>query len=82
MLSSQELDIYGTSAQSEGPVCIIHGTEDGIVPLWCSEKYDSIYVNSTLHLVDGENHLMVSHLKETNRIILDFLKKLSDGVGE
>ena len=76
MLSSQEFDIYGTSAQFEGPVCIIHGTEDGIVPLWCSEKYDSTYANSTLHLIEGENHLMVSHLKETNRIILDFLKSL------
>lgn len=76
MLSSQELDIYGTSAQFEGPVCIIHGTEDGIVPLWCSEKYDSTYVNSTLHLIEGENHLMVSHLKETASIILDFLKSL------
>ncbi|MCQ2145830.1 MAG: alpha/beta hydrolase [Bacteroidales bacterium] len=74
MLSSQELDIYGTSAKFQGPVCIIHGTEDGTVQLWCSEKYDSTYVNSTLHLIEGENHLMISHLKETKAIITDFLK--------
>ena len=43
---------------------------------WCSEKYDSTYVNSKLHLIEGENHLMVSHFKETNRIILDFLGNL------
>ena len=43
---------------------------------WCSEKYDSTCTNSSLHLIEGENHLMVSHLKETNRIILDFLGNL------
>ena len=73
MLTTQELDIYGTSEQYQGPVCIIHGTKDGIVPLWCSQRYDSIYQHSSFHLLEGENHLMVSHLKETNQIIIDFL---------
>lgn len=73
MVSTQQLDIYGTSALYKGPVCIIHGTDDGIVPLWCSQRYDSIYDASTLHLIEGENHLMVSHLKETKAIITRFL---------
>lgn len=73
MLTTQQLDIYGTSEQYQGPVCIIHGTKDGIVPLWCSERYDSIYHHSTLHLIEGENHLMVNHLKETKQIISRFL---------
>lgn len=73
MTTTQQLDIYGVSEQYQGPVCIIHGSKDGIVPLWCSQRYDSIYQHSSFHLLEGENHLMVSHLKETNQIIIDFL---------
>lgn len=77
MVSTQLLDIYGVSEQYQGPVCIIHGTKDGIVPLWCSQRYDSIYHHSELHLIEGENHLMVSHLRQTKGIVLDFLKKVA-----
>lgn len=77
MLTTQELDIYGTSEQYQGPVCIIHGTKDGIVPLWCSQRYDSIYHHSTLHLIEGENHLMINHLTETKAIIFDFLTQIN-----
>lgn len=73
-LTTQQLDIYGTSEQYQGPVCIIHGTKDGIVPLWCSERYDSIYNHSVLHLIEGENHLMIKHLNRTKAIISDFLR--------
>lgn len=74
LTSSQLLDIYGTSAQYQGPVCLIHGTNDHIVPLWCSEKYDSIYQHSILHLIDGEVHTMHKKLGKTTRIITDFLR--------
>lgn len=73
LVTSQQLDIYGTTTNFQGPVCIIHGTKDGIVPLWCSEKYHETYANSSLHLIEGENHLMVSHLSETIGIIKEFL---------
>ena len=73
MLQTQELDIYGVSENFQGPVCIIHGSEDGIVPLWCSEKYDAIYGNSEMHIVEGENHLIIKKRKEVIGIILDFL---------
>ena len=74
LTSSQQLDIYGTSATYEGPVCIIHGTNDNIVPLWCSERYDSLYVDSRLHLIPGEAHTMHKHLQQTSEIITSFLK--------
>lgn len=75
MVSTQLLDIYGTSAHFQGPVCLIHGTRDGIVPLWCSQRYDSIYSRSVLHLIEGENHLMLSHLRQTKKIIAAFLQE-------
>lgn len=76
MLTTQQLDIYGVSSEFQGPVCIIHGTKDGIVPLWCSERYDSIYHHSEMHLIEGENHLMIKRLRETKDIIVPFLLNL------
>lgn len=58
-----------------GPVCIIHGSNDGTVPLWCSEKYDAIYANSEMHIVEGENHLIIRKRPEVIAIILDFLRR-------
>lgn len=75
LTSTQKLDIYGTSAHYQGPVCILHGTRDRIVPLWCSRKYDSIYRRSTLHLIEGETHTMHKKLKQTTRILGEFMGK-------
>lgn len=75
MLTSQQLDIYGTSAHYQGPVCLIHGTEDHIVPLWCSEKYHEVYSNSQLHLIKGEAHTMHKHLDQTVEVICRFFKQ-------
>lgn len=76
MLQTQELDIYGVSANFQGRVCIIHGSKDGTVPMWCSEKYMDIYSNSEMHVVEGENHLIIKKRREVISIILDFLKTL------
>ena len=76
LLQTQDLDIYGVSEKYQGPVCIIHGSEDGIVPLWCSEKYDAIYGSSEMHIVEGENHLIIKKRKEVIGIILDFLSNI------
>ena len=76
LLQTQQLDIYGVSAGYKGPVCIIHGSADGIVPLWCSQRYNEIYAGSRLHIVEGENHLIIKKRREVIRIILDFLSDL------
>lgn len=77
---TQELDIYGISGKYNGPVCIIHGSKDGIVPLWCSKKYDSVYSDSEMHIVEGENHLIIKKRKEVIRIILNFLQHTSSHI--
>lgn len=43
ILSTQELDIYGTAKAYTGPVRLIHGNRDTIVPLSCSEKFVESY---------------------------------------
>jgi hypothetical protein len=70
------LDIYGTAANYQGPACIIHGAQDGIVPLWCCEKYHEIYNNSQLHVVKGENHLFIKKGRKVASMVVQFLQQL------
>ncbi|MBO7372277.1 MAG: alpha/beta fold hydrolase, partial [Bacteroidales bacterium] len=61
LLTTQELDIYGTAAAFKGPVLLLHGTKDGIVPMWCSERYLEVYGdNAALHRIEGENHTITN----------------------
>ena len=65
LLTTQQLDIYGTAAAYEGPVLLLHGTKDSIVPMWCSEQYLETYGSrATLVKVDGENHMITRRKKE------------------
>lgn len=65
ILSTQELDIYGTAKSYTGPVRIIHGSKDSIVPMSCSEKYIEAYTQDTeLIVVEGENHMITRKRKK------------------
>ncbi|PZD93037.1 hypothetical protein DNH61_24955 [Paenibacillus sambharensis] len=52
------LDIYGISAQYEGPVLVVHGDQDVVVPMSYSEKYDKVYgKDSKLVVIKGGEHV-------------------------
>ena len=73
LLSTQELDIYGTASAYKGDVLILHGTRDSIVPLWCSERYKEVYGdNASLILVEGENHTITRHRDEVVSKVVEF----------
>lgn len=55
---AQKLDIYGRSCSYDGQVCLIHGTEDTVVPYSYSERYHREYPHSSLHLLEKENHFL------------------------
>lgn len=55
---AQNLPIYEVSSKYKGPVLLIHGKKDKIVPYQYSERYDEIYQNSQIILLDEENHMM------------------------
>lgn len=77
LLSTQELDIYGTASAFGGKVCILHGTKDSIVPLWCSERYKEIYGDrAELKLIDGENHTISCRRSRVVNEVVDFFKGL------
>ncbi len=73
LLSTQELDIYGTAKAYTGPVRIIHGSKDTIVPMSCSEKYiDSYTQEAELTVVEGENHMITRKLKTVVSLAVSF----------
>ena len=76
LLSTQDLDIYGTAAAYEGQVRILHGTKDKIVPMWCSEQYREIYGDrAELVVVKGENHTITNRRDEVVRQIVEFFSQ-------
>lgn len=80
LLTTQELDIYGTASAYHGPVRILHGDRDDIVPLWCSEKFREIYGDrSELMIVQGENHMITRRRKEVVAKTVSFFASLFSG---
>ena len=79
LLTTQQLDIYGTAAAYQGPVLLLHGTKDSIVPMWCSEQYLETYGDrATLVKVDGENHLITHRKKEILSRTVAFFQQVFD----
>lgn len=77
ILSTQDLDIYGTAKAYTGPVRLIHGSKDTIVPMSCSERYVETYGDrSELIVVEGENHLITRKKKKVVVLSVRFFKEV------
>ncbi len=77
LTSTQQLNIYGAAATYEGPVLLLHGNRDNIVPMWCSEKYLEAYGdNATLEVIDGENHTITKRRKQVIEQTVTFFKNI------
>ena len=83
LVTTQQLDIYGTAAAYQGPVLLLHGDRDDIVPMWCSERYLEAYgPHATLKVVEGENHTITCRRKQVVAETVEFLEGClgSDGL--
>ena len=76
ILTAQTLPIYEESALYSGPVCIIHGTTDKIIPLEYSAKYREIYPGCEYVEIPGERHLLTNHPSKVDSVIISFLDRL------
>lgn len=77
LLSTQQLDIYGTAGAYSGPVRIIHGSNDRLVPMWCSEDFKKTYGEAAeLLVVDSENHRLSKKTKEVARLVVEFFTNI------
>lgn len=74
--TAQRLPLYETAAQYGGPVCIIQGKRDDLVPYAYAEKYCDIYKQCELHLLDNEVHLFGYDMDLAINIAVGFFDKV------
>lgn len=75
ILEAQKLPVYETSKNYTGPVCLIHGRKDRIVPVSYSEKYNDAYADSSLTILEDEGHLLNNHLDDVVRLVVNYIKQ-------
>lgn len=75
--SAQTLPIYPVASQYHGPVCLIHGTADTVVDQVASTRYHEAFTDSTLHLIDGADHLLRENGARLPvlQLVVDFLTR-------
>ncbi len=70
----RDLDVYGTISGYEGPVSIIHGSEDPVVPPSYSEEAVKRYKNAHLEIIAGAGHGFNPEERViSNKIVKEFL---------
>ena len=72
MKAARNLPIYETAAQYQGPAFMIHGTGDVVVPYTYSLRYQRIYFQGQVKLVEGEDHGFSKNTKGATRVVADF----------
>lgn len=73
--SALNLPIYETAWQYDGPVLVIQGTHDRIVPYTYAERYKEGYKNCTLKLIPDEDHSFRKNTAEAALYAADWLIK-------
>ena len=75
ILEAQKYPIYEVSAKYTGKVLLIHGAKDKIVPLSYSEKYNELYADSRLSILEKEGHFLGGDKKAVIGLAVRFLKE-------
>ena len=73
ILTAQTLPIYEESALYKGPVCLIHGSDDKIVPVKYSDMYRDIYQSCEYTVIPRENHLFGRHPLRSDKLVVEYL---------
>ena len=56
VIDALSLNVFGTIGKYTGPVLIMHGTNDKVVPIEYSERAEKIYKDVTLKKIEGAGH--------------------------
>ncbi len=78
-------DAAGRLQALRGPVLVLHGTQDRVVPAANAHLLVSTIPGARLHLFQGGHLFLWEHADEANRLIMEFLGAhdgARDGVGE
>jgi len=76
MLTTAKLNIYSRAEKYTGPVCIVQGKKDQVVPSRYAEKYDERYQNSKLYLLEDADHVFENNVEKAAQLGIDFFNKL------
>lgn len=72
----RDMDVYGLITRYQGPVQIIHGSKDPIVPVSYSEEAMKRYRNALLGVIPGAGHGFNPKEREiSNMFLKEFLEK-------
>ncbi len=71
---AQTIHVEDEIARYKGPVLIVHGAIDSVVPLSYVEKAAELYADAKLILVPGAEHCYGDHLDELYTAIHDFFQ--------
>ena len=71
-----DYDFYSVIPEYKGPVLLLHGDSDSIVPLSYSERAKAVYTNARLVVIPGGDHGFTDKcLEKAIEEILSFLRK-------
>ena len=71
------MPIYEVAQRYTGPASIIVGSDDQVVDPKYSKKYDEVYQNSELHILNGADHRFSNQYKDpAAKLASDFVKPL------
>ncbi|MBO5566137.1 MAG: alpha/beta fold hydrolase [Succinivibrio sp.] len=73
--TAQTLPIYETARKYSGPVCLVHGKHDIVVPYTYSIRYQENYKNAELNLIETADHSFTKHVEEASEIAAEFFRK-------
>lgn len=74
--TAQTLPIEEESSWYTGPVCLLHGSMDGIIPISCSESYHKLFQHSEFHRIMGAGHIFLLRRRRVRDILLSFLRSV------
>ena len=72
--TAQTLPIEAESAKYKGPVCIVQGSADHIIPMEDVENYLGVFRDCRYTRIEGANHLFSWHWNRLVKIFADFFK--------
>ena len=67
-----ELPIYETAALYKGPLCVMHGKKDEMVPYTYGIRFAQQSDNAELYLLPEENHTFTQDMQRDTDILVDF----------
>lgn len=55
-IEARAIDVYATIGRYRGPVLLLHGDRDTVVPLDYSRRAEAVYPDARLHVISGAGH--------------------------